>query len=95
MIERHVTFNVYSDKKEEFEKVFKEDYRPAMAVMPGFVKVELLYQPDQTSQYQMVIRFDSLETAADWRNSGAHQSLQPKLKALYSDIKLEVYDVIA
>lgn len=94
MIERHVTFNVYPDRKKEFEKMFVEDYRPAMSGMPGYVKVELLCLTDQISQYQMVIRFESLETAANWRNSAAHQSLQPKLKALYSDSKLEVYDVI-
>ena len=95
MIERHVTFNVFPEKKEQFEKMFLEYYRPAMAVMPGFVKVDLLCQSDQKSQYQMVIRFESLEAAADWRNSEAHQSLQPELKTLYSDSKLEVYDLIA
>jgi heme-degrading monooxygenase HmoA len=95
MIERHVTFNVYPDKKEQFEKVFVEDYRPAMAVMPGFVRVDLLCEPDQPNQYQMVIRFESAEAAANWRSSTAHQSLQPKIKALYSDSKLQVYEVIA
>lgn len=95
MIERHVTFNVYPDKKEEFEKLFVEDYRPAMAVMPGFVRVDLLCMLDQPSQYQMVIRFENSETAAGWRSSTAHQLLQPKIKALYSDSKLHVYDVIA
>ena len=46
MIERHVTFNVYPDKGEEFEKLFVEEYRPAMAAMPGFVRVDLLCQPE-------------------------------------------------
>jgi antibiotic biosynthesis monooxygenase (ABM) superfamily enzyme len=95
MIERHVTFNVYPDKRRDFEKFFAEEYRPAMAVMPGFVRVDLLGQSDQTSQYQMVIRFESAEAAADWRSSAAHQLLQPKIKALYSDSKLQVYNVIA
>jgi antibiotic biosynthesis monooxygenase (ABM) superfamily enzyme len=95
MIERHVTFNVYPDKRQDFEKFFAEEYRPAMAVMPGFVRVDLLCQSDQTSQYQMVIRFESAEAAADWRSSAAHQLLQPKIKALYSDSKLQVYNVIA
>jgi len=95
MIERHVTFNVYPDKVKQFEELFVESYRPAMAVMPGFVKVELLRLSDQSNLYQMVIRFESLEAAADWRRSAAHESLQPKIKALYGSSELRVYDVIA
>ena len=95
MIERHVTFNVLLDKTADFEKIFVEEYRPAMATMPGFVKVDLLRLPDQPTQYQMVIRFESAEAAAGWRSSAAHQALQPRIKALYSDSQLQVYDVIA
>jgi heme-degrading monooxygenase HmoA len=94
LIERHVTFSVFPDKKREFEEFFAEEYRPAMAGMPGFMKVDLLCQVDQTSEYQMVIRFESAEAAADWRSSAAHRALQPKIKALYSESKLQVYDVI-
>jgi len=45
--------------------------------------------------YHMVIRFRSLEEAAAWRNSALHQSLQPKLKALYQESQVQVYEVIA
>lgn len=95
MIERHVTFNVLPDKGEEFEEFFVEKYRPAMAAMAGFVDVGLLRQIDQATQYQMVIRFDSAEAAAEWRGSAIHKSLQPILKALYSESQLIVCDVIA
>ncbi len=67
MIERHVTFNVLPDKCAEFERFFSEEYRPAMSAMPGFVRVELLHQTDAPMQYQMVIRFESAETASGWR----------------------------
>jgi antibiotic biosynthesis monooxygenase (ABM) superfamily enzyme len=43
----------------------------------------------------MVIRFENSEAAAGWRSSAAHQSLQPKIKALYNESKLQIYDVIA
>ena len=95
MIERHVTFNVLSDKTREFEDLFTAEYRPAMAAMPGYGKVELLREQDDPTQYQMVIRFESMETAAGWRSSDAHQALKPKIKPLYDGTKLEVYDVIA
>ena len=95
MIERHVTFNVLSDKCQEFETFFVEKYRPGMATMRGFLKVELLREAQQPTQYQMVIRFESAEASAEWRGSAIHQSLQPVLKSLYSESKLQVYDVVA
>jgi heme-degrading monooxygenase HmoA len=95
VIERHVTFNVLPDRCGEFERFFSEEYRPAMSAMPGFLRVELLRQSDETAQYQMVIRFESAETAAGWRASAAHQLLGPRIKALYGDSQVQVYEVIA
>jgi antibiotic biosynthesis monooxygenase (ABM) superfamily enzyme len=95
MIERHVTFNVLPDMTQEFVNLFCEDYRPAMASMPGFVKVDLLREQEDPTKYQMVIRFESMETAAAWRSSKAHQALKPKIKALYQGSTLQVYNVIA
>jgi heme-degrading monooxygenase HmoA len=95
MIERHVTFNVRPDKGHEFEKLFVNEYRPAMASMPGFVKVELLREHEDPNKYQMVIRFESMETAAAWRNSDKHETLKPKIGALYEGSTVQVYDVLA
>jgi len=95
MIERHVTFNVLPGKEQAFERLFVEEYKPAMSGMPGFVRVELLREQEDPTQYQMVIRFESLETAANWRDSEQHQVLKPKIKALYNGSSLKVYDVIA
>jgi heme-degrading monooxygenase HmoA len=95
MIERHVTFEVHAGKEPEFEKLFVEAYRPAMASMPGYVKVELLRAQEKPTEYQMTIRFESTEAAAGWRASDAHQALSPRIKALYSASTLAVYDVVA
>jgi len=95
MIERHVTFEVIEDKTQDFENLFAQAYRPAMASMPGFIKVELLRQQDSSTTYQMVIRFETAEAASAWRLSPEHQGLSPRLKALYSTSQLQVYEVIA
>jgi len=95
MIQRHVTFTVLPEKGEAFEKLFVEEYRPAMASMNGFCSVELLRRAEQPLDYQMVIRFESPETAAGWRTSPEHEKLKPRLKSLYSQSTLEVFDVIA
>jgi heme-degrading monooxygenase HmoA len=95
MIERHVTFEVIPEKGMEFERYFVDYYRPVMSTMPGFVRVELLRKLEEPNQYQMVIRFQSAEESDAWRSSTEHQTLSPKLKALYSDSKVEVYKAVA
>jgi heme-degrading monooxygenase HmoA len=95
MIERHITFDVDPDKTQEFEHLFDAEYRPAMTLMPGFLKVELLREQENLTKYKMVIRFTTSEEAAAWRSSSEHRALSPKLKALYSASQLEVYEVIS
>ncbi|MGD0625484.1 MAG: antibiotic biosynthesis monooxygenase [Thermodesulfobacteriota bacterium] len=95
MIERHVTFNVIPGKEKEFESLFKEEYSLAMSKQRGFVSVTLLKEQEKESIYQMVIRFQSLETAAAWRDSAEHKALSPRIKTLYNGSTVQVYDVIA
>ena len=94
MIERHVTFNVIPGKEKDFEKLFKEEYSIAMSKQPGFVSVTLLKEHEKDAVYQMVIRFQSIETAAAWRDSSDHKALSPKIKALYRESTVQVYEVI-
>jgi heme-degrading monooxygenase HmoA len=94
-IERHVTFHVLPGREAEFEAFFQEQYRPAMAKTEGFIKAELLKDTENPSDLKMVLRFDSLESAADWRASDIHQALKPGLKSLYDGSELKVYQVSA
>ena len=95
MIERHVTFNVIPGKEKEFETLFKDAYGIAMSKQPGFVSVTLLREHEKEAVYQMVIRFQSLETAAAWRDSADHKTLSPNMKALYKESTVQVYEVVA
>jgi len=95
MIERHVTFNVIPGKEKDFENLFKTEYSVAMARQPGFVSVTLLKEHEKEAVYQMVIRFQSLETAAAWRDSADHKALSPKIKSLYKESTVQVYEVTA
>jgi antibiotic biosynthesis monooxygenase (ABM) superfamily enzyme len=95
MIERHVTFNVIPGKEKDFENLFKNEYSAAMSKPAGFVSVTLLKEHEKDAVYQMTIRFQSLETAAAWRDSADHKALSPKIKALYKESIIQVYEVIA
>jgi len=95
MIERHVTFHVIPGKEKDFETLFKEEYSVAMSKQPGFVSVALLKEHEKGAVYQMAIRFQSLETAAAWRESADHKALSPKIKALYTESSVQIYEVMA
>jgi antibiotic biosynthesis monooxygenase (ABM) superfamily enzyme len=97
VIERHITTNVNPDKTGAFEAFFADEYRPAMAKSPGFVRAELLREMERITRYQMVLRFEDADSAAGWRTSEVHLALQPALLALYADTSSEIqgYDVIA
>ena len=95
MIERHVTFHVIPGKEGDFGTLFKDEYSVAMSKQPGFVSVTLLKEHEREAFYQMVIRFQSLETAAAWRDSADHKALSPKIKALYNESTVQVYEVIS
>jgi antibiotic biosynthesis monooxygenase (ABM) superfamily enzyme len=95
MIERHVTFQVIPGKEKDFENLFKNEYSIAMSKQLGFVSVTLLKEHEKEAVYQMVIRFQSLETAAAWRDSPDHKALSPKIKSLYQESTVQVYEVIA
>ena len=95
MIERHVTFNVIPGKEKSFENLFKDEYSIAMSKQPGFVSVTLFKEHGKETVYQMGIRFQSLETASAWRDSADHKALSPKIKALYTESTVKVYEVIA
>ncbi len=94
MIERHVTFHVIPGKEKDFETLFKEEYSVAMAKQPGFVLVSLLKRLEKEAVYQMVIRFQSLETATAWRDSAEHKTLSPKIKTLYTENSVQIYEVM-
>jgi heme-degrading monooxygenase HmoA len=94
MIERHITFNVHPESTSAFERFFAETYRPAMSRSPGFLSAGLLREMDQANRYQMVLRFEDLESAAGWRTSDVHQALQPGWSALFSDSEVNAYEVV-
>jgi antibiotic biosynthesis monooxygenase (ABM) superfamily enzyme len=94
LIERHITFNVHPDRTAAFEKFIADEYRPAMAKSPGFVKLELLREAESPTRYQMVFRFEDADSAAGWRTSEVHQALQPALKVLHVDMEIQGYEVI-
>jgi len=95
MIERHLTFTVDPGQAKAFEQFMTGEYGPAMARSPGFVRLDLLREADDQTHYRLTFRFTDADSAAAWRTSEVHQSLQPALKALHAGMTVQGFDVIA
>jgi heme-degrading monooxygenase HmoA len=95
MIERQVTFHVLPNEGKEFARFFEEEYRPAMAKTEGFVKAELLKEMGADQDFVMVLRFESVDAAAEWRASSEHAALKPHLKSLYDGSELRVLEFVS
>jgi antibiotic biosynthesis monooxygenase (ABM) superfamily enzyme len=94
VIERHITFTVHPDRTAAFEQFIADQYGPAMAQAPGFVRIELLREADSATRYQLSFRFVDGSSAAGWRTSAVHVSLQPALEALHSGMEIQGYEVV-
>jgi len=79
----------------EFEEFFRSEYALAMASQPGFRGAELLRAGEAGDERVMVLRFDSLEAAQAWRESAEHKRLSPRLKSLYLNSEVRVFEVVA
>jgi heme-degrading monooxygenase HmoA len=95
MIERHVSFQVSTDKAAEFERFFAQDYRPPVLEMPGLIECILLRESDDPTRYQMVFRWQSADDAVAWRNSLVHQGLQPALALLNEGMEIVAFTQVA
>jgi heme-degrading monooxygenase HmoA len=92
MIERHITFDVLPDRTDEFERFFAETYRPPALRMPGLIECGLLRDSETPTSYRMLFRWETAEDAVAWRESEAHQDLQPELKALHQGMQITAFN---
>jgi heme-degrading monooxygenase HmoA len=94
MIERHIRFEVPTSGTDSFRRFFDEKYVPPMSEIEGFVSARLLRPSDDDGEILMVLQFETAEASAAWRESAAHQSLQPELKGLHSGMRIRGYQTL-
>lgn len=92
MIERHITFAVSPERRDEFREFFAKRYVPPMSQIEGFVSARLLRPSDQTDEILMLLQFEDAEASARWRESETHEALQPELESLHSGMHIRGYE---
>jgi len=95
MIERHVTFNLHAGLNQDFEKFMLERYLPAIKARPGAFGAWLMREMQDPSRYHLVLGFETLQSAQDWKASDSHRELSPILKTFYATSEVVVYELVA
>jgi heme-degrading monooxygenase HmoA len=93
MIERHVALTLLEGKEVGFEEFLDQEYLPAMSKQRGFQGASLIQELEPPGKFTLVIRFDDLEAAANWRASQIHRNLSPDFKSFYSSSEVKVFNV--
>lgn len=92
MIERHITFTLPASGVDRFKDFFDTKYVPPMSDVDGFVSARLLTPSGDEAELLMVLQFETAAASAAWRESAAHEALQPELKSLHSGMDIRGYE---
>lgn len=93
-IEMHGRVTVKPGMGPSLEKVFLNDYYPAISSQPGFRQSSLLKVPGSQDQYVLTLAFDSEDLRLQWAKSEIHGKVWPKMLANYADNKVSAYSIV-
>lgn len=106
MIELHIYLKARSGQQAEIERIYRDDYVPAITIQKGFRGTTLLrpYDPETNARiagqpanfdYEINITFDSEPDRMRWATGPEHVVCWPKMEALCEKIEWEGFDVVA
>ena len=67
------------DEKVTLERTFCDLFCPAIAKQSGFLQTSLLRSNEDSTQYRLVIAFDTHEHQQQWAKSDLHAQVWPKM----------------
>lgn len=96
-VEIHVHAKAKSGMGSNLEKLFREEFYPAISKQPGFRHCDLLRNPHIEGQYLLTIAFDSEDLRVKWANSPLHERIWPKMQANMEgdSIKIDALGMVA
>ena len=80
MISLHIDLQVKPGAGAELEKTFREVFRPAISIQPGFSAVALLQSTSDAAGYRLVIEFQAEELRLNWVATPLHQQVWPQIE---------------
>ena len=82
MFALHVELAVKSGSQAALEKVFAENFLPAISAQDGFVAAQLLHSNDTDTNYRLCLNFDQQASQQKWVATDLHQEVWPLVENL-------------
>ena len=94
MVSLHVDLQLKPGAGPELEKTFRDVFRPAISVQPGFSRVALLRSTSEADCYRLVIEFQAEELRLKWVATGLHQQVWPQMEAHCASYSVKNFTII-
>ena len=92
-IELHIYLTAKPGQEQALERLYKEEFYPAVSRQPGFISSELMRKPG-SSDYVLRHTFKSEELRMKWVATPEHQKAWPRLTELSSKTSWQGFGVL-
>src|SRR4051812_44278296 len=84
------------ENREAYLALRREMLDPGMASAPGFVRRELFVSKDTEDEMYLLVYWDSVEAAKNYRKGAVHESARQKaMTLLKGPLQTRDYDIVA
>ena len=92
-IELHIYLTAKPGQDKELERLYRDEFYPAVSRQPGFISSELMHKP-ASSDYVLRHTFKSEELRMKWVATPEHQKAWPAMTALTSKVSWQGFGAI-
>lgn len=92
-IELHIYLTAKSGQEKALERLYREEFYPAVSRQEGFITSELMRKPN-SNDYVLRHTFKTEELRLKWVATPEHQKAWPKLTALCSNATWQGFGVV-
>lgn len=92
-IELHIYLAAKPGQEKELERIYKEEFYPAVRRQPGFISSELMRKPN-SNDYILRHTFKTEELRLKWVATPEHKKTWPKIEATSSKTSWQGFGVL-
>src|SRR5437867_11937638 len=92
-IELHIYLTAKPGQEQALEKLYREEFYPAVSKQPGFISSELMRKPS-SNDYVLRHTFQSEDLRLKWVATPEHQKAWPRLSGMSSKTSWQGFGVI-
>ncbi len=92
-IELHIYLTARQGQEKELERLYREEFYPAVSRQPGFISSELMHKP-HSHEYVLRHTFQSEELRMKWVATPEHQKTWPHMVSLSEKTTWQGFGVV-